>query len=75
MPIFEGADRPFAMFQNLYNQFDWVLEPFRYDRVEDLEACFKAAILDRAEKERTRVNARKGRTMATVTAADFPADR
>jgi hypothetical protein len=74
VPIIQRGQRPFAMFRDLYNQFDWVLEPVEYEDEKELGAHFKAAIVDRAESERNRLLARKGKSAPTLLAADFATD-
>ena len=76
VPIFQSTDdEPFAMFQNLYNQFAWVLAPFKYSSKANINAHFKEAIVDRADAEVERLRARKGRRMVVLGPDDFSGDR
>lgn len=48
VPIIQEGEKPFSMFNDLWVQFNWVLEPVNYPSHHVLRQIFEKAILDRA---------------------------
>lgn len=72
VPIIQAPDRPFAMFQDLWKKYgDWVLEPLRYDSVEQLVGVFENAVIEPANERRALLQAKKAQRLVTRHAKDY----
>jgi uncharacterized protein YjbI with pentapeptide repeats len=49
-PLLEGSTRPYAMFKD-YWKYQWVLEVYRYDGLEELLASLKEHVIEPAERK------------------------
>jgi len=49
-PLLEGSTRPYAMFKD-YWKYQWVLEIYRYDGLEELLVSLKEHIIEPAERK------------------------
>jgi hypothetical protein len=49
-PLLEGSTRPYAMFKD-YWKYQWVLEVYRYDGLEELLASLKERVIEPAEQK------------------------
>jgi hypothetical protein len=61
-PILEGSTRPYAMFKD-YWKYQWVLEVYRYNGLEELLTSLKEHVIEPAE--------RKAKELATLRAQEF----
>jgi hypothetical protein len=61
-PLLEGSTRPYAMFKD-YWKYQWVLEVYRYNGLEDLLASLKEQVIEPAE--------RKAKELAKLRALEF----
>ena len=59
IPICQDGEPPFAMFQDLQQQYDWVADVITYDSVENLLKGLDVAIIDPALAIHDRLLARK----------------
>ena len=61
-PLLEGSTRPYAMFQD-YWKYQWVLEVYCYNGIEELLASLKEYVIEPAE--------RKAKELAKLRAQEF----
>jgi uncharacterized protein YjbI with pentapeptide repeats len=61
-PLLEGSTRPYAMFKD-YWKYQWVLEVYRYNGLEELLASLKEHVIEPAE--------RKAKELAKLRAQEF----
>jgi hypothetical protein len=61
-PLLEGPTRPYAMFKD-YWKYQWVLEVYRYNGLEELLASLKEHVIEPAE--------RKAKELAKLRAQQF----
>ncbi len=61
-PVLEGSTRPYAMFKD-YWKYQWVLEVYRYNGLEELLTSLKEQVIEPAE--------RKAKELATLRAQVF----
>jgi hypothetical protein len=61
-PLLEGSTRPYAMFKD-YWKYQWVLEAYRYNGLEELLASLEEHVIEPAE--------RKVKELATLRAQEF----
>ena len=61
-PLLEGSTRPYAMFKD-YWKYQWVLEVYRYNRLEELLASLKEHVIEPPE--------RKAKELAKLRAQEF----
>jgi uncharacterized protein YjbI with pentapeptide repeats len=71
VPIIQRGEQPFAMFNDLVIQYDWVLAPLRYDSVETLCSAFTRAILEPALSMQKRLVERRNRLVSMRDAKDY----
>ena len=65
VPIIERGEKAFAMFSDLKNKYDWVLDLLEYDDLEKMLSVFERAVVQPALDKRDdlqRRKADKGRT-------------
>jgi hypothetical protein len=66
VPILQIEDEPFEMFKDLKHKYnDWVLDPLKYDSIENLLLVFEPAILAPALEKHAELTARKARELVT----------
>jgi hypothetical protein len=63
-PLLEGSTRPYAMFKD-YWKYQWVLEVYRYNGLEELLISLKEHVIEPAE--------RKAKELVTLRAQEFEA--
>jgi uncharacterized protein YjbI with pentapeptide repeats len=59
LPIIKKGEKPFSMFIDLQNKYNWVLEVLKYDSEKQLIAGFQKSIIDRALAANKRLNKEK----------------
>ena len=66
VPILQIGEEPFEMFKDLKHKYaDWVLDPLKYDSLENLLLVFEPAILAPALEKHAELTARKARELVT----------
>lgn len=66
VPILQLGEEPFEMFKDLKHKYaDWVLDPLKYDSIENLLLVFEPAILAPALEKHAELTARKARELVT----------
>jgi hypothetical protein len=66
VPILQIGEEPFEMFKDLKHKYnDWVLDPLKYDSIENLLLVFEPAILAPALEKHAELTARKARELVT----------
>jgi uncharacterized protein YjbI with pentapeptide repeats len=71
VPIIQEGERPFSMFSDLRNRYDWVLDTLVYPSTQVLLAGLDAAIINRAMVTRDKLLARKSEQLKTIRVEDF----
>ena len=72
VPLIAEGERPFSMFEDLWKKYrDWVLEPLRYESVDQLVRVFERAVVDPANERRERLRVRKAEVLVGRRASDY----
>ncbi|MCX9075604.1 MAG: hypothetical protein OIN88_13305, partial [Candidatus Methanoperedens sp.] len=72
VPIIQKDEKPFAMFKDLSNKYDWVLKPvLKYDSVDELKNGFEKGILKRALEKHEELMKTKTKELATQDIGEF----
>jgi len=72
VPLIAEGERPFSMFEDLWKKHrDWVLEPLRYESVDQLVRVFERAVVDPANERRERLRVRKAEVLVGRRASDY----
>jgi len=71
VPIIHDNEKPFSMFSDLIDKYDWVLQPISYKSIDSLKAVFKTLILERAIQKHKEIQLKKNRTLETLSADDY----
>lgn len=76
VPIIQEGEKPFVMFNDLANKYDWVLKPvIAYDGVPTLISVFEEAIIEPALDMHDRLMAKKTEELSTKHVNDFMSSR
>lgn len=70
VPIIQGED-PFSMLGDLQSKYDWVLDVFRYEDIDELMELFEAAVVNRALEKHSELRVKKASRTKVLTAADI----
>lgn len=71
VPILQEGENPFAMFNDLWVKYKWVLEPVNYSSPDTLSLIFETAILDRAWEKHRELQKVKTKKMKVLSWKDF----
>ncbi|MCA9740940.1 MAG: pentapeptide repeat-containing protein [Deferribacteres bacterium] len=71
VPIIQAGEKPFAMFKDLANKYDWVLDPLEYASLEILLKSLNRGIIRRALDKHAELMEKHAQELRTVSAADF----
>lgn len=71
VPIIEHGEAPFAMFVDLANKYDWVLDTVTYRSLDTLRRSFQAGVLERVWKKRRELDAKKAEVLKMTPIESF----
>jgi hypothetical protein len=72
IPLIEKGERPFSMFQDLWQKHrEWVLKPLVYSSIDQLASVFDKAIIKPANDTLLALRKRKAETLIMRDAADY----
>jgi uncharacterized protein YjbI with pentapeptide repeats len=71
VPIIEKGEQPFSMFQDLWQKYDWVLDPRGYSSVTELVDFLDQAVIEPAKRRRDELEAKKAKALIIQDIKDF----
>ncbi len=71
VPLIQAGEEPFAMFADLRNKYQWVLEPLEYDSVKTLVQAFDRGVIKRAQRLHDQLAKRKAQELVNISAKSF----
>jgi uncharacterized protein YjbI with pentapeptide repeats len=74
VPIIQQGEEPFAMFRDLHNKYEWVLDPLIYPSSATLVAKLKNAIVLPALERRRQLAVKRAQELPIKNVSDYPED-
>lgn len=71
IPILQENEKPFPMFVDLVNKYDWVLDPLTYTSGDDLSDVFNKAILIPANEMQEKLAVKKAQELKLRSTRDY----
>jgi uncharacterized protein YjbI with pentapeptide repeats len=72
VPIIENGEEPFSMFQDLWQKHgEWVLNPLRYESLDQLRSVFDTAVINRANERYAILVEKKAKRILIEDARDY----
>jgi hypothetical protein len=71
VPIIEKGEQPFSMFQDLWQKYDWVLDPRGYSSATELVDLIDPAVIEPAKRRRDELEARKAEALIIRDIQDY----
>lgn len=71
IPIIQQGEKPFSMFSDLYNKYDWVSAPLQYDNPKDLLKALDKGIIAEANRIFNEIQSKKGEEIGFRNSTDY----
>lgn len=71
IPIIHKNEKPFSMFTDLHNKYDWVSRPLQYDSSDNLLRALDTGIIAEAERISNKIQRKKAKKTGLRNAIDY----